>query len=94
MMFLLNSDVLYVLAENYACTPSAESMSLMSVFAAVPANSTGSGYSYSIGTGKDSEIAPALEPGKYRMHCPVAKTDNYLIVQGKANENARQSVSI
>lgn len=86
VMFLLNSDVLYVLAENYACTPSAESMSHTSVFAAVPANSTGSGYSYSIGTGEDTEIAPALEPGRYRMHCPVAKTDNYLVVKRRAED--------
>ncbi|KAL9190100.1 hypothetical protein ACHAXT_007311 [Thalassiosira profunda] len=86
VMFLLNSDVLYILAENYACTPSAESMAVTSVFAAVPANSTCSGYSYQIGTGKDTEIAPALEPGKYRMHCPVAKTDNYLVVSRKAED--------
>jgi len=86
VMFLLNSDVLYVLAENYACTPSAESMSVTSVFAAVPANSTGSGYSYCVGTGKDTEIAPALAPGRYRMHCPVAKTDNYLVVKRKASD--------
>ena len=89
MMFLLNSDVLYILAENYACTPSIESMSVSSIFAAVPANSTGSGYSYCIGTGPDTEIAPALEPGKYRMHCPIAKTDNYLIVKRKAVDKDR-----
>lgn len=86
-MFLLNSDVLYVLAENFACTPSSESMSHTSVFAAVPATSTGSGFSYCVGTGKDTEIAPALEPGRYRMHCPVAKTDNYLIVRKKCKED-------
>ena len=74
------------LAENYACTPSKESMSHTSVFAAVPANSTGSGYSYCVGTGEESEIAPALGPGKYRMHCPVAKTDNYLVVKRKTSE--------
>ncbi|KAL7541318.1 hypothetical protein ACHAXR_010801 [Thalassiosira sp. AJA248-18] len=87
VMFLLNSDVLYVLAENYACTPSADSMSVTSVFAIVPANSTGSGFSYCIGTGKDTEIAPALEPGKYRMHCPVAKTDNYLVVKRQTRDD-------
>mmetsp|Transcript_19849 Transcript_19849/g.42591 ORF Transcript_19849/g.42591 Transcript_19849/m.42591 type:complete len:802 (-) Transcript_19849:65-2470(-) len=86
VMFLLNSDVLYILAENYACTPSAESMSVTSVFAAVPANSTGSGYSYFVGTGEGSQIAPALEPGRYRMHCPVAKTDNYLVIKRKASD--------
>lgn len=85
-MFLLNSDVLYILAENYACSPSSDSMAVTSVFAPVPANSTGSGYSYSVGTGEGTEIAPALEPGKYRMHCPVAKTDNYLVVERKAGD--------
>jgi class 3 adenylate cyclase len=84
VMFLLNSNVLYILAENFACTPSAESLSVTNVFAAIPANSTGSGYSYCIGTGSETEIAPALPPGKYRMHCPVALTDNYLIVKGDA----------
>jgi len=86
VMFLLNSDVLYVLAENYACTPSSDSMAVTNIFAAVPANSTGSGYTYRVGTGKETEIAPALAPGKYRMHCPVAKTDNYLVVERKAKE--------
>lgn len=89
VMFLLNADVLYVLAENFACTPSAESMSHTKVFAAVPATATGSGFSYSIGTGEGTEIAPGLEPGKYRMHCPVAKTDNYLVVRRKSNETER-----
>ena len=87
VMFLLNSDVLYILAENFACTPSAKSMSHTKVFAAVPATSTGSGFSYSVGTGELTEIAPGLEPGKYRMHCPVAKTDNYLVVRRKSEEN-------
>lgn len=86
VMFQLNSDVLYVLAENFACTPSAESMSHTKVFAAVPATSTGSGFSYSIGTGEESEVAPVLEPGQYRMHCPVAKTDNYLVVTRRSDD--------
>mmetsp|Transcript_14243 Transcript_14243/g.29928 ORF Transcript_14243/g.29928 Transcript_14243/m.29928 type:complete len:899 (+) Transcript_14243:95-2791(+) len=86
VMFLLNSDVLYILAENYACNPSAKSMSLTSVYATVPATATCSGFSYSVGTGKETEIAPALPPGKYRMHCPVAKTDNYLVVEKPCEE--------
>ena len=81
VMFCLNSDVLYVLAENYACTPSQDSMAQTAVFAAVPATSTGSGFAYSVGTGKETEIAPALPSGRYRMHCPVAKTDNILVVK-------------
>lgn len=85
VMFLLNSDVLYVLAENFACTPSTESMSHNCAFAPVPATSTGSGFSYCVGTGKDTEIAPVLEPGRYRMHCPVSRTDNYLVVKSESN---------
>ena len=27
-----------------------------------------------------------LEPGRYRMHCPVAKTDNYLVVERDASD--------
>ena len=41
VMFVLNCDVLYILADNYSCTPSAEAMSVTEVFAAIPANSTG-----------------------------------------------------
>jgi len=86
VLFLLNSDVLYILAENYACTPSAESLAQTRAFAAVPATATGSGFSYSVGTGED-QIAPMLDKGRYRMHCPVAKTDNYLIVERNSKEN-------
>lgn len=81
VMFCFNSDVLYVLAENYSCTPSQDSMAQTAVFAAVPATSTGSGFAYSVGTGEETEIAPALPSGRYRMHCPVAKTDNILVVK-------------
>lgn len=81
VMFCLNSDVLYILAENYSCKPSQDSMAQTAVFAAVPATSTGSGFAYSVGTGEETEIAPALPSGRYRMHCPVAKTDNFLVVK-------------
>ena len=50
------------------------------------ARDTGSGFRYSVGCGGDLQFCPALEPGRYRMHCPVAKTDNYLFVRREATE--------
>jgi hypothetical protein len=66
VLFLLITDVLYVLAENFACTPSSESMSHTKVFAAVPATATGSGFSYSVGTGEGTEIAPGCQKKESR----------------------------
>jgi len=86
VLFVLNPDILYVLADNFACTPSAESMEKTVIFAAVPATATGSGFRYSVGIGGEKELRPALDPGRYRMHCPVARTDNFLVVQRKATE--------
>ena len=91
VLFLLNSDVLYILAENYACTPSTESLAQTRAFAVVPATATGSGFSYSVGTG-EGQIAPELDKGRYRMHCPVAKTDNYLIVGRNSKENENHTI--
>ena len=68
------------------CTPSKASMGATCMFAAIPATSTGSGFRYSVGCGGDLQFCPALEPGRYRMHCPVAKTDNYLFVRREATE--------
>ena len=87
VLFLFNSDILYVLMDNFACTPSQESFARTQIFATVPATSTGSGFRYSVGIGEGKELRPALEPGKYRMHCPVSKTDNYLVVERNAEEN-------
>jgi len=86
VVFHLTQDVLYILADNYACTPSCASMAENALFAAVPATSTGSGFRYSVGCGKD-ELRPVLKPGLYRMHCPVARTDNYLNVLGEAKDD-------
>uniref|UniRef100_A0A7S4KD36 Guanylate cyclase domain-containing protein n=1 Tax=Odontella aurita TaxID=265563 RepID=A0A7S4KD36_9STRA len=88
VLFNLTQDVLYVLMENYACQPSSASMGENALFAAVPATSTGSGFRYSVGCGRD-ELRPAFDPGKYRMHCPVSKTDNYLTVQESASPDDR-----
>eukprot|EP00957_Ditylum_brightwellii_P111444 8500373-Ditylum_brightwellii.AAC.1 len=55
--FHLIQDVLYILADNYACTPSCASMAENALFAAVLATSTGSGFCNSVGCGKD-ELYP------------------------------------
>lgn len=88
VVFFFNPEILYILADNFACTPSSKSMNSTHVFAAVPATYSGSGFRYSVGgfDGTHKELGPALKAGKYRMHCPVARTDNYLIVRRDAEE--------
>jgi len=85
VLFILNMDVFYVLAENFACQPSKASTKANKVFAMVPATFSGSGFRYSFGCGGDKELRPCLPAGRYRMHCPVSKTDNYLVVERDAN---------
>ena len=81
--FTFAPDVLYVLANNYACTPSQRSMGYNAAFAPMAATNTGSGFRYSLGTGA-GQVAEALPAGRYRMHCPVSMTDNFLEVQRDA----------
>eukprot|EP00542_Grammatophora_oceanica_P006712 CAMPEP_0194063152 /NCGR_PEP_ID=MMETSP0009_2-20130614/79583_1 /TAXON_ID=210454 /ORGANISM="Grammatophora oceanica, Strain CCMP 410" /LENGTH=445 /DNA_ID=CAMNT_0038715171 /DNA_START=87 /DNA_END=1424 /DNA_ORIENTATION=- len=87
VVFVVHPDVLYVLAENFACQPSKASMAANQLFAAVPATFSGSGFRYNLGCGgDDTMMGPALAKGRYRMHCPVSKTDNYLMVENDASE--------
>lgn len=86
VIFMLSNDVFYVLAENFACQPSKASLDATKVFAIVPATFSGSGFRYSIGCRGDEMVAPSLPAGRYRMHCPVARTDNYLVVERDAND--------
>lgn len=67
VVFVLNSDVLYVLAENFACRPSTESMNLTELYALVPSTFTGSGFRFSVGCGGEAMLRPAMSAGKYRM---------------------------
>lgn len=87
-VFFFNPEILYILADNFACTPSSKSMDRTKIFVPVPATFSGSGFRYSVGgsNGTHKELGPALKAGKYRMHCPVARTDNYLIVRRDAEE--------
>ena len=84
VVFLLNNSVLYIPADNFACTPSAKSMSFNAVFTPVPATATGSGFRYSAGCGGKKQLRESLPKGMYRMHCPVAMTDGYLVVENDA----------
>lgn len=83
--FTFAPDVLYVLANNYACKPSQKSMGFNAAFAPMAATNSGSGFRYSMGTGA-GELRGPLAPGRYRMHCPVSMTDNFLVVERNATE--------
>jgi hypothetical protein len=89
VVFTLVSSVLYIPADNFACTPSALSMSRNAIFTPVPATDSGSGFRYSTGCGGPKQLRESLPKGKYRMHCPVAMTDSYLVVENDATEQDR-----
>lgn len=67
--FVLNTEILYVLAENLPCKPSNYSLSQSEAYAMVPATYSGSGFQYSFGCDGDMALRPAFRPGKYRMVC-------------------------
>ena len=69
--FTFKPEILYILANNYACTPSQESMTHNVCFAPMPATNNGSGFSYSFGCG-DSPLGESIPKGTYRVHCPVS----------------------
>ena len=84
--FTLSSEILYVLANNYACKPSALSMKANACFLPMLATHNGSGFRYSFGCG-DTPMRGAFPKGTYRMHCPVSMTDNYLTITRDATED-------
>jgi hypothetical protein len=67
VLFVLNPDILYVLAENLPCKPTEKTLALSEVYAMVPATFSGSGFRYSLGCDGDLMLCPALPAGKYRM---------------------------
>ena len=83
--FTLKSEILYVLANNYACTPSQDSMTHNVCFAPMPATNNGSGFRYSFGCG-ETPLGEAIPIGEYRVHCPVSMTDHYLVVEKDADD--------
>lgn len=84
--FHLDPDVLYVLANNYACTVSSLSAESNVCFAPMLATNEGAGFGCGFGV-DETDLRPELAPGKYRMHCPVSMTDNFLVVERAANED-------
>jgi len=87
VVFRLNPDVFYVLAENYHGIIPSEAKDMTYMYTIVPATFTGSGFRYSIGCGGDDMIRPSLPAGCYRMHCPVTLTDNFLEVERDATDD-------
>ena len=84
--FTLNPEILYILANHYACTLSKASAEENVCFVPLIANDSGAGTRYSFGCASEDNLGPALPKGRYRMHCPVAMTDNYLEVERDARE--------
>ena len=84
--FTFSPEILYILANNYACVPSEHSMSLNTCFLPMLATNSGSGFQYSFGCG-DHPVGEEIPPGRYRVHCPVSMTDHYLVVEGEASED-------
>lgn len=88
VLFILNDNVLYAPADNLGCPPVPAAFANTEIFAPIPATSTGSGFSYSVGCdsidGSKNMICPALKPGRYRMRCPISTTDGFLVVEEEA----------
>lgn len=84
--FTFSPEILYILANNYPCTPSPTSMEANLCFVPMPATNNGSGFRYSFGCG-ESPMGDAFPKGKYRVHCPVSMTDHYLVVERDSTES-------
>lgn len=80
VVFVLNTDILYVLAENLPCNPSKCSLGLSVIFAMVPATFSGSGFSFSFGCDGDMQLRPAFSAGKYRLVSPDDGFDAFLLL--------------
>lgn len=86
VIFILNSDVFYFMAQSLACKPSSKSLSVTELYAMMPATFSGSGFSWSVGCDGDRMLRPPFLAGKYRMRCPIATTDSLFIVERDATE--------
>lgn len=85
--FMFSPNILYILANNFACTLSEKSASANVVFAPMLATNTGSGFRYSVGCGDEElKIGESLKKGRYRMHCPVSMTDVFLEVESDVKD--------
>lgn len=84
--FVLHVDIFHALAESFRLESMEKALRDDELFCVVPGTFTGSGFRYSLGCGGSQEVRPALEAGKYRMHCPLAMTKNYLTVVRDATD--------
>ena len=84
VVFILSNDVFYSLAEGFACKPSNLSLSLSMFYTMIPATYSGSGFRVAVGCDGDRAIRPEMPAGTYRMHCPIALTDNWFVVDRDA----------
>mmetsp|Transcript_11597 Transcript_11597/g.17024 ORF Transcript_11597/g.17024 Transcript_11597/m.17024 type:complete len:470 (-) Transcript_11597:69-1478(-) len=86
VFFMLSESVFYTMATNFHCKPNETIVEATEAKIHLPANSTGSGWRISVGCGDDKQYRGPLDPGLYRMHCPIVPTQNYLRVKRKAKE--------
>ena len=97
VVFVLNTEILYVLAENLPCKPSNESLALSETYAMVPATFSGSGFRYSFGCDGDMMLRPAFSAGKYRMvscFAGVGHGNNVFMIQAFSSSHARSYISL
>mmetsp|Transcript_15703 Transcript_15703/g.24425 ORF Transcript_15703/g.24425 Transcript_15703/m.24425 type:complete len:601 (+) Transcript_15703:59-1861(+) len=87
VVFFLHPSVLYLLFDGFGCNPSKESQAATIMMAPVPATTTGSGFRYSVGCGDKPMMPEPLGKGRYRMHCLIAGTENYLDILDDAPED-------
>jgi len=85
--FRFNQYVLYLLSNNFPCTPAKKSMDVTELFVPCPVTTTGEGFRFSVGCGGECQLRQSLPSGRYRMHCPVAMTDNFLEVRRDSKED-------
>jgi hypothetical protein len=77
-VFHLPDGIFYAPMQGPQCTISKLAMSRTLVLQPLPATERGSGF----------VVRCALAPGRYRMRCPVADTDNTLVVRASADLSA------
>jgi hypothetical protein len=88
VFFVWASDIFYFPVTHFQCPKQADFPSMQQVVfkgLTIP-TTTGSGFSYLFGTG-DERSQPALEKGRYRIHCSFSGVDCCLDVQRDATED-------
>jgi hypothetical protein len=84
-VFHLSDDIFYAPMQGAQCTISKLAIPRTLVLQPLPATERGSGFLVRCGAGGTHA---SLAPGRYRMRCPVADTDNTLVVRAAAEPDA------